>query len=55
VDDRRVVWFNVAALYDAITAVVDDSFLAQTRSAGRLMAERRLFTESVAEPFFSRR
>jgi multiple sugar transport system substrate-binding protein len=55
VDDRCVVWFNVAALYDAITAVVDDSFLAQTRSAGRLRAERTLFTESVAEPFFSRR
>ncbi|GHD34398.1 hypothetical protein GCM10007147_39940 [Nocardiopsis kunsanensis] len=26
--DRRVVWFNFTALDDAITAVLDDPFLA---------------------------
>ncbi|WP_150244119.1 hypothetical protein [Nocardiopsis quinghaiensis] len=39
VDDRRMVWFNFAALYDAITAVVDDAFLAPSERDRFLLRE----------------
>ena len=39
VDDRRVVWFNFAALHDAITAVVDDVYLAPSERDRFLLRE----------------
>ncbi|GAA1119892.1 hypothetical protein NE857_26345 [Nocardiopsis exhalans] len=39
VRDRRVVWFNFAALDDAITAVVDDAFLAPAERDRFLLRE----------------
>ncbi|WP_306366446.1 hypothetical protein [Nocardiopsis sp. CC223A] len=39
VDDRRVVWFNFAALHDAITAVVDDAYLAPSERDRFLLRE----------------
>ncbi|WP_042285195.1 hypothetical protein [Nocardiopsis alba] len=39
--DRRVVWFNFAALDDAITAVVDDAFLAPSERDQFLLRELR--------------
>ncbi|MGW8439205.1 hypothetical protein ACWGKS_29015 [Nocardiopsis sp. NPDC055879] len=41
VQDRRVVWFNFAALDDAITAVLDDAFLAPSERDRFLLRELR--------------
>jgi hypothetical protein len=41
VRDRRVVWFNFAALDDAITVVLDDAFLAPSERDRFLLRELR--------------